>query len=298
MTNFENTQTSKIYNPAVILNGSASNGSISIKGSQDSLAQAANAVITLSSDKSSGNITMSTGGVNVKSTVFDTDTSTYSVDASSSYTVTSPSIKFIREYQEESGGEIKTQTYNIEDFALKTDIPAGVDLTNYQGDWSLTKQKTYSTSSYTANAYLSIKTKDFNNNLIGCDISTAISTTDDGNADLCTGIRILSTGFPTMYYVEGGDIDDAMEPDFQGSYYISQPLGILVKTLSYEASIDFSNGITFKDTQIQQHTFTLKSLVDRIADLETYVSELQTQLATKADTSTPTFTGPVTINKV
>lgn len=57
-------------------------------------------------------------------------------------------------------------------------------------------------------------------------------------------------------------------------------------------------GIIFQDTTIQQDEFTLKSLVDRIASLETQVSELQTQLAAKANTNSPTFTGKVTINSI
>ena len=298
MTNFENTQTSKIYNPAVILNGSASNGSISIKGSQDSLAQAANAVITLSSDKSSGNIIMSAGTVNVKSTVFDTDTNTYSIDASSSYTITSPSIKFIREYQEESGGETKTQTYNIEDFALKTDIPAGVDLTNYQGDWSLTKQTSYDESSNTVIS--SVKFATFSNEYqVGCDLLTKVFASGQTGESITTGLRIRSQNFPTLYYVEGGDVDDAIQnSEFQGNYYVAQPYGMFSKSGGHKVSIDIINGIEFTDTKIQETSFTLKSLVDRIATLEIQISKLQTQLAAKANTTTPTFTGPVTINKV
>ena len=63
-----------------------------------------------------------------------------------------------------------------------------------------------------------------------------------------------------------------------------------------EHGINDSDGIWFTDPTIQSDAFTLKSLVDRIAQLESTVTELQSQLAAKANTTNPTFTGKVSIN--
>lgn len=56
------------------------------------------------------------------------------------------------------------------------------------------------------------------------------------------------------------------------------------------------DGIYFQDSTIQSDAFTLKSLVDRIVQLETAVTQLQSQLTNKANTANPIFTGKVSIN--
>lgn len=77
---------------------------------------------------------------------------------------------------------------------------------------------------------------------------------------------------------------------------------IISFTYAIGAGEDYSsnglNGIYFQDSTIQSNAFTLKSLVDRIAQLESQVSELQSQLTAKANTASPTFTGKVSITNI
>lgn len=56
-----------------------------------------------------------------------------------------------------------------------------------------------------------------------------------------------------------------------------------------------NQGIEFRQNNFNNgRPITLESILNRIAQLESTVTELQTQLAAKTNTNSPTFTGKVT----
>lgn len=123
----------------------------------------------------------------------------------------------------------------------------------------------------------------------------------DANVD--TGLAI-SDSENLLYAIAGGTFEQYMAGEMPDSYELlaTQPGNLVYRKVvsgkKTQNSLSVSDdGIHFADNTIQASSFTLKSLVDRITALETQVSELQTQLDAKANTVTPTFSGPVTINK-
>lgn len=61
--------------------------------------------------------------------------------------------------------------------------------------------------------------------------------------------------------------------------------------------LERTGDISFSYTQADEHkSIKLSALVDRIAQLESTVTELQTQLAAKANMANPAFTGKVSIS--
>ena len=346
---FENTSTGVTYNPAIQLTGSASNGSVIIQGSADRLAQAKNAVITPTSNKNSGGIDVRAGDISTYAGEITTSTDRYELTADQYYSITSPSIIFKRIYQEEEGGEQLTQTYRIEDFALKSDIPAGIDLTNYQGLISATNEfdgTTIGTSTLKLNTGFSYTSQFTQPDFANIEMKSTFSSF---NMDMSCAVYVPQAGSGEYYNINtssdlsghyqihteynasgsatsvndpgntekynlliGGDrydglqfsyttADNQMTPNLfvtpaKGFYISGKACAIGVSNIVQQDSISSSAGIWFKDNTIQSESFTLKSLVDRIAALETQVTELQSQLAAKANTANPTFTGKVSIN--
>lgn len=193
--------------------------------------------------------------------------------------------------------ENPTKRYYLKDFALKSDL-SSVDLTNYQGEWKLTK-----TFNYLSGAQQTLESKVVSTGatrpyqLIRC------HTTDtDLNVD--TGLAVIDS--ENLLYTLFGTTSEQYLNGESDNYelFATQPGALAYeKVVNQERSVRTilkvgDGGISFTDTTIQSAEFTLKSLVDRIAALETQVSELQTQLAAKANTNSPTFTGKVTINSI
>lgn len=207
--------------------------------------------------------------------------------------------------------------YKLSDFALKTDISAGVDLTNYNGNWNLTVNTTYSD---TPCIYEFSTTKIIPNGeqpeqtepIVVLQATMSLSESDPYYAGLA-----LAGNRPHLYMgnITPGDIitgNFPVETDKDWFTYVSTP-GSLQCVYHEKGSQDIKGcsvscegrgivigstigSIYFQDSTIQDEEFTLKSLVDRIAALETQVTELQSQLAAKANTASPTFTGKVSIN--
>ena len=237
-----------------------------------------------------------------------------------------------------NGNEVK-----LSEFALKSDIPSGVDLTNYEGDWKLTKQVSIDNATISLqslsyyqpdvsagtlfnteplNIYVNIASGSFADWSNNGDILKVFSGTGQGSAIQAVEYQEQNGGTNVTYSImnEAGQYQlTSMQyagSDFDSLTYYTQceinQHGVFLESMGRgEDDIDcsfyicsslegtgYKRGIWFKDTSIQSSSFSLKSLVDRIAALETQVSELQTQLAAKANTNSPTFTGKVTINSI
>ena len=222
-----------------------------------------------------------------------------------------------------NGNEVK-----LSEFALKSDIPSGVDLTNYKGDWSLsTVDKTYysrpCTYSFSIKNIPSGEGDDLTEPIMVLDSTYTI--TDIGSVS--TGL-VLYGGYNQLYRISGLTLEQyiggaspstdhvimATVPGAvlssgreSGNVYLNRltcsatNVEIYSSTNDTKASVracsnGSSTGIIFQDTTIQSAEFSLKSLVDRIAALESKVTELETALANKANTASPTFTGKVSIS--
>ena len=207
-----------------------------------------------------------------------------------------------------NGAEVK-----LSEFALKSEL-SNIDLTNYQGDWKLSNPKTPNTTS-TGNNYgatnVSIETIDLATDVESEHRPQAIlirscqSSQPETTPIHDSGIHVNYAGTSLYQVINDGSIFDVSSNTYTGYVQRTYP-GVMTyeeyeagQTPEVIASIRMDLiGIRIKDTTIQEDEFTLKSLVDRIAALETQVSELQTQLAAKANTTNPTFTGKVTINSI
>ena len=206
------------------------------------------------------------------------------------------------------------KVYRLKDFALKTDIPISVDLTNYQGDWKLSNPKTPDSIS-TGNNYgatnVSIETIDLATDvepehrpqaiLIRSCQSSQPETTPINDS----GIYVNYAGSSLYQVIDEGSIFNLINNSYTG--YAQRTYAGRMTCEEYQTgqtpkTIAFiytsPTGIIFEDTSIQENEFTLKSLVDRIVALESKVTELETVLANKANVNSPSFTGKVTINPI
>lgn len=232
-----------------------------------------------------------------------------------------------------NGNEVK-----LSEFALKSEL-SNVDLTNYQGDWKLTKQVligdspayTFQSLTYVADFEEPISFFNSNNDMLqelGIALEGSYWYIPDSNifgfignaiGGPCSLMELKQTNYTdTKYSIYANTQTTAERTYTESTKVIRSTLDIQYGGISLESSSRenseltsysiavYSNrmghgnqlGIWFKDETIQTDSFSLKSLVDRIAALETQVSELQTQLAAKANTNSPTFTGKVTINSI
>ena len=221
------------------------------------------------------------------------------------------------------------QSFKLDEIALKSDIPSGVDLTNYEGDWNLTKTNTVEDTNY-------IDT--FNNTPIQYDETSVpfieLSQTIvneasyglyivEGNASLASATNgvtydqyiLGNTPADKPYKVYHVDLNGITHEAYDTGNKLLEKRAIKVVnrialtedntgsggikcSIEFFASSSNSPGITFLDHAISNDSFTLKSLVDRIATLESKVTELETALANKANVNSPSFTGKVTINPI
>lgn len=242
--------------------------------------------------------------------------------------------------------ESPNKKYFLKDFALKTDIPAGVDLANYTGEVNLSDNYIVSTSDEESNLYsynissnFSLHSEDetilqeipeeYLDLYKGPYISNAV-TSSDTNAKISLSLALLNPGLyyynhttlcaiqiinPKFIYVKdyinrpnenyanvsagerlsgnyGVDISAKGEPTTSGSE--SNVAGSA--DLSIWASGSHA-GIEFRQNNLNNgQAITLESILNRIAQLESTVTELQTQLASKANTANPAFTGKVSVN--
>lgn len=137
------------------------------------------------------------------------------------------------------------------------------------------------------------------NNYRGLQISTGTSQTATSVDDSVSNKMYYS--FSNIFSIkdnESGTGTKGLSIDLTKYFRLeSSTTGI---TYTIGAGQDYSgnglNGIYFEDSTIQSDAFTLKSLVDRIVQLESTVTELQSQLAAKANTANPAFTGKVSIS--
>ena len=224
------------------------------------------------------------------------------------------------------------QPFKLDEIALKSDL-SSINLADYQGDWNLSVNKQYYSTPLTY-SFSSTKTiasgegSDISEPILLLDATLSV---DDLSA---TGGLCINGYLPVLYMTSGVSYLDILNgavpentdynfaycaPHILGEEYVdsagnktsgkievsNKNIGLSVsENTSTKLSLLIRNegtgntGIYIKDTTIQEDEFTLKSLVDRIAALETQVSELQTQLAAKANTNSPTFTGKVTINSI
>ena len=236
--------------------------------------------------------------------------------------------------------ENPSKRYYLKDFALKSEL-SNVDLTNYQGDWKLTKQVllegspvytfqslTYATNFESESGLLSFFNS--NNDMINqlglalegsyfCNDSNIFGFIGNTTAGPTSLIELKQTNYiDSIYSIYANTQTTAERTYTESTEVVRSTLNIQYGGISLESSSRENSeltkysiavysdmmghgnqlGIWFKDETIQIDSFSLKSLVDRIVALETQVSELQTQLATKANTNSPTFTGKVTINSI
>ena len=222
-----------------------------------------------------------------------------------------------------NGNEVK-----LSEFALKSEL-SNVDLTNYQGDWDLSVNKTVYSVPITY-SFSTTKTVPSGEGEGLTEPLMVLQTVITEESLKASGGLALSLYTPYLYMVEGATFEDVLQGNVpQGTEYdayiivpghmafesvtsegkhsaginVHKSILLSVDSLGTKFAIKIgqsksNNGIFFTDPTIQSTEFTLKSLVDRIATLETQVSELQTQLAAKANTNSPTFTGKVTINSI
>lgn len=212
----------------------------------------------------------------------------------------------------------------LDQLALKSDIPSELDLTNYQGYFSLSNQQEIDNATYTTqftNNPIAIK----NVTLDAIQINATVSV--DNNVAFRQGfISAPSLGIYNYVFIGGLTFEEYLEgipankytqieaftsttnqmqyesfdsitgdrKIFNGIDVDSVTVDIFTKTLNSNASIKLSNTgfiqFSYKSKDDANSTsITINDIVDRITALEQALAE-------KANTTNPTFTGKVSIN--
>lgn len=221
--------------------------------------------------------------------------------------------------------ENPTKRYFLKDFALKSDITAGVDLTDYQGDWKLSKEdqidgRTYtstfeqSTISSESGTYPISKLIQYGYNTSGQPIEYGFCNNPSAGAIIyrlegITYDELLNGNIDNKSYTAYQQNANTMiSGTFNNGLYTTSMIVCDTSNISLSIRgssqhnvsniiLERTGDISFGYTQANEYkSINLSVLVDRIAQLESTVAELQTQLAAKANTASPTFTGKVLIN--